>query len=167
MNILETEPIASVRRHHAIEHATVTILTERDPSLQLIGRSDTTGFYIYGNIARDALNDAAHRALARLQGGESALAIHPRCGTNLVVAGLLTAVAAVLAVGRKPRLDKIPNVILATTFAAFVAQPLGAVLQQRVTTSPDVRGARIAGIHESQMGQIKVQHIDIAWDHSA
>ena len=163
MNILEMEPIASVRRHHAIEHATVTVLTERDPSLRLIGRSDTTGFYIYGEVARDALNDAARRALARLQNGENALAIHPRCGTNLVVAGVLTAVAAVLAIGRKPRLDKIPNVILATTFAGFVAQPLGMLLQARVTTSPDARGARIAGIRESQMGQIKVQHVDVAW----
>lgn len=163
MNILEMEPIATVRRHHAIEHATVTTLTERDSSLRLIGRSDTTGFYIYGEVDRDELNDAAQRALARLQNGESALAIHPRCGTNLAVAGLLTAVAAALTIGRKPRLDKIPNVILATTFAAFVSQPLGATLQARVTTSPDVRGARIAGIRESQMGQIKAQHVDIAW----
>jgi len=164
MNILEMEPFATVRRHHAIEHATVTILTERNPSLRLIGRSDTTGFNIYGEVDKDELNDAARRALARLQNGESALAIHPRCGTNLVVAGLLTALAAILAIGRKPRLDRIPNVILATTFAAFVAQPLGATLQARVTTSPDARGARIAAIRASQMGQIKVQHVDIEWN---
>ena len=164
MNILEMEPFATVRRHHAIEHATVTILTERNPTLRLIGRSDTTGFNIYGEVDKDELNDAALRALARLQNGESALAIHPRCGTNLVVAGLLTALAAILAIGRKPRLDRIPNVILATTFAAFVAQPLCATLQARVTTSPDARGARIAAIRASQMGQIKVQHVDIEWN---
>lgn len=164
MNILEMEPIATVRRHHAIEHATVTILTEHDPSLRLIGRSDTTGFYIYGEVEQAALNKAAQRALARLQGGESALAIHPRCGTNLVVAGLLTAVAAAFALGRKPRLNKLPNAILATTVAAFLAQPLGMMAQERVTTSSDVLGARIASIHESQMGHIKVQHVDIAWD---
>jgi len=164
MNILEMEPFATVRRHHAIEHATVTILTERNPSLRLIGRSDTTGFNIYGEVDKDELNDAARRAHARLQNRESALAIHPRCGTNLVVAGLLTALAAILAIGRKPRLDRIPNVILATTFAAFVAQPLGATLQAHVTTSPDARGARIAAIRASQMGQIKVQHVDIEWN---
>ena len=110
------------------------------------------------------MNDAAHRALARLQKGESALATHPRCGTNLVVAGVLTALAAALAIGRKPRLDRIPHVIVATTFAAFIAQPLGLTLQERVTTSPDVRGARIADIHESHVGQIKVQHVDVKWD---
>ena len=164
MNILEMEPIATVRRHHAIEHATMTLLTERNPAWRLVGRSDTTGFYVYGDVDRDALNDAAHHALARLQNGESALAIHPRCGTNLVVAGVLTAVAAVLAIGRKPRLDRIPHAILATTFAAFLAQPLGLTLQERVTTSPDVRGARIADIHESHMGQMRVQHVDVEWD---
>jgi hypothetical protein len=163
MNILEMEPIARVRRHHAIEHATVTLLSERNPNLRIVGRSDTTGFFIYGEVERAELEDAARRALARLQNGEAALAIHPRCGTNLVVAGLLSALAAILAIGRKPSLDKIPNVILATTIAGFIAQPLGAKFQERVTTSPDARGARVAGIRASQMGQIQVQHVDIEW----
>ncbi|MCX7839966.1 MAG: DUF6391 domain-containing protein [Anaerolineae bacterium] len=165
MNLLEAiQPIARVRRHHAIEHATVTLLTERHPDLRVVGRSDTRGFYIYGDVDRDELEDAARRGLARLQSGESALAIHPRCGTNIVVTSLLSALAAVLALGRKPRLDKIPNVILATTIAAFLAQPLGAQVQERITTSPDVRGARIGTIRESRMGKIKVQHVEIEWE---
>ena len=164
MNILETAPISTVRRNHGIEHATVHILTARDASTRLVGRADTTGFNIYGDIPTDALVSAAHEALERLQGGESALAVHPRCGTNLLVAGLMTALAAALAIGRKPSLKKIPDVILATTLAAFVAQPLGMSLQERVTTSPDAIGARIAGVRQSQMGQIKVQHVDIEWN---
>lgn len=164
MNILETAPISTVRRHHGIEHATVHVLTGRDPSLRLIGRADTTGFNIYGDVPTDALEAAAHEALARLQNGEGALAVHPRCGTNLIVAGLLTAVAAVLALGRKPSLKKLPDAILATTFAAFIAQPLGLSFQQYVTTSPDAHGARIAGITSSKMGQIQVQHVNIEWD---
>ncbi len=163
MNILETEPISTVRRNHGIEHATVHVLTARDPSTRLIGRADTTGFNIYGDVPTDALISAAREALARLQSGERALAVHPRCGTNLVVAGLLTAVAAAFAIGRKPSLKKLPDVILATTIAAFVAQPLGMTLQARVTTSPDAIGARIAGVRQSQMGQIPVQHVDIEW----
>lgn len=164
MNILETAPISIVRRNHGIEHATVHILTARDASTRLIGRADTTGFDIYGNVPTQELKSAAREALKRLQNGEGSLAVHPRCGTNLVVAGLLTALAAVFALGRKPSIQKLPDVILATTFAAFVAQPLGLSLQQHVTTSPDARGARITGIRESQLGQIKVQHVDIEWD---
>lgn len=164
MNILETEPISTVRRNHGIEHATVHVLTARDPSTRLIGRADTTGFNIYGDIPTDALISAANEALERLQRGESALAVHPRCGTNLVVAGLLTAVAAAFAIGRKPSIRKLPDAILATTIAAFVAQPLGMTLQERVTTSPDAVGARIVGVRQSQMGQVKAQHVDIEWN---
>jgi len=164
MNILETEPISTVRRNHGIEHATVHILTARDPSTRLIGRADTTGFNIYGDVPTDALVSAAQEALARLQNGERALAVHPRCGTNLVVAGLLTAVAAAFAIGRRPSIRKLPDAILATTIAAFVAQPVGMSLQARVTTSPDAIGARIAGVRQSQVGQVQVQHVDIEWN---
>lgn len=163
MNILETEPISTVRRNHGIEHATVHVLTAHDPSTRLVGRADTTGFNIYGDIPTDALVSAAHEAVARLQNGERALAVHPRCGTNLLVAGLMTGLAAAFAIGRKPSIKKIPDVILATTLAAFVAQPLGMSLQEHVTTSPDAVGARIVGVRQSQMGQIKVQHVDIEW----
>lgn len=164
MNILETAPISTVRRNHGIEHATVNILTARHPSMRLIGRSDTKGFHIYGDVPTDELESAAHEALARLQNGERALAVHPRCGTNLVVAGLLTALAAILALGRKPSLKKIPDLILATTVAALVAQPLGQRLQERVTTSPDAAGARITDIRQERIGRIKVQHVDVEWE---
>jgi len=163
-NLLETAPISTVRRNHGIEHATVHILTARDPSTRLVGRADTTGFNIYGSVSTDALVSAAREALRRLQKGERALAVHPRCGTNLLVAGALTALAAVLAFGRKPSLKKLPDVMLATTLAALVAQPLGMTLQERVTTSPDALGAHIAGVRQSQMGQIQVRHVDIEWD---
>lgn len=163
MNILETAPISTVRRNHGLEHATVHVLTDRDPSIRLVGRADTTGFNIYGDVPTDALEAAAREALVRMQNGEANLAVHPRCGTNLVVAGLFTALAAVLALGRKPSLKKIPDVILATTVAAYIAQPMGLTLQKYVTTSPDAQGARITGIKQSQMGQIKLQHVDIEW----
>jgi hypothetical protein len=164
MNILETAPISTVRRNHGIEHATVHILTARNPDIQLVGRADTTGFNIYGDVPTDELEKAAHEAVERLQNGEGNLAVHPRCGTNLLVAGLATALAAVLALGRKPSVRKLPDVILATTFAAYLSQPLGLSLQQYVTTSADAQGARVAGIRQSQIGQLQVQHVDIAWD---
>ncbi len=164
MSILDTEPISTVRRNHAIEHATVHVLTGRDPTIRLVGRADTNGFNIYGDVPTDALESAAHEAIERLQNGEAMLAVHPRCGTNLVVAGLLTALAAVVAVGRKPSWRRIPDVMLATTLAAFVAQPLGASVQQYVTTSPNAVGARIAGIRQERMGSVAVQHVDIAWE---
>ncbi len=164
MNILETKPISTVRRNHGIEHATVHVLTTIDPTIRLVGRADTGGFNIYGEVDAEMLQGAAHVALQRLQNGENSLAVHPRCGTNLVVAGLLSAVAAIVAMGRKPSLKKLPDVILATTIAAYFAQPLGLKMQEYVTTSPDAAGARITGITPSRFGQMQVQHVDIAWD---
>lgn len=163
MNILETPPISVVRRNHGIEHATVHVLSSRDPSIRLIGRADTKGFNIYGDVSTEALDSAAHEALDRLQRGEGSLAVHPRCGTNLVITALLTALAAVFAIGRRPSIRKIPDVILATTVAAFVSQPIGLSVQEHITTSPDAAGARITGIQQQQMGRIKVQHVDIEW----
>ncbi len=163
MNILETPPISIIRRNHGIEHATVHVLTERNPKIQLVGRADTTGFNIYGNVPPDALKSATREALKRLQHGEANLAVHPRCGTNLVVAGLLTALAAAIALGRKPSVRKIPDAILATTLAVFSAQPLGNKIQERITTSPDAMGARLAGIRQQQMGSLMIQHVDIEW----
>jgi hypothetical protein len=164
MNILEMMPLSRVRRNHGIEHATVHVLTARDPSLRLVGRADSSGFNIYGEIPTDELESAAREALERLQRGERMLAVHPRCGTNLVAAGLLTGMAAALALGRRPSLRRIPDAILATTLAAFVAQPLGMTLQEHVTTSPDAEGAHIAGIRQDRMGRLKVQHVDVVWD---
>lgn len=163
MNILETPPLSIVRRNHGIEHATVHVLSSRDPSIRLIGRADTKGFNIYGDVSSEALRSAAHEALERLQRGEGALAVHPRCGTNLVVTALLTALAAVFAIGRRPSIKKIPDAILATTVAAFLSQPIGLSVQEYITTSPDAVGARITGIQQQQMGRIKVQHVDIEW----
>ncbi len=163
MNILETPPISIIRRNHGIEHATVHVLTERHPNIQLVGRADTRGFNIYGNVPTDALESAAREALRRMQNGEGNLAVHPRCGTNLVVMGLLTALAAFLALGRRPSIKKIPDMILATTVAGFVSQPLGLKLQEYVTTSPDALGAHVVGIREQQMGGLRIQHVDIEW----
>ncbi len=164
MNLLETEPISTVRRNHGMEHATVHVLTARDPSVRLVGRADSKGFNIYGDVSTEELISAAREALERLQRGERALAVHPRCGTNLVVAGLLTGLAAAVALGRRPSLRRLPDAILATTFAAMIAQPLGMTFQERVTTSPFAQGAHITGVRQQQMGRVKAQHVDIEWE---
>lgn len=164
MNILETYPISIIRRNHGIEHATVHVLSDMNPEIRLVGRADTEGFNIYGDVDTQQLEQAAQTALKRLQGGEGYLAVHPRCGTQIVVGGLLAGVAAVAAMGRRPRLSKVPEVILATTIAAFLSPQLGLVVQEKFTTSPDAAGARFARIRQSQFGNIKTQHVDIEWD---
>jgi len=126
MSILDIPFVASVRRNHAVEHATMHILARRQSYLNVIARTALDGFYVYGKVDTMALANAAAEGLARLQAGEAELAVHPRCGTNLVVAGLLAGVATFLAMGRsKSRLSKFPRFILAAPLAVIMAQPVG------------------------------------------
>jgi len=129
----------AIRRNHALEHATVAILLGKlGPSTRLIARSTSDGFYIFGSIPTDRIEDSVREALARLKQGESYLAISPLCGTNLAVAGILAGLASVLAIGGGNRWDRIPNVLTAAMLAVLAAQPLGRLAQKYVTTLPDM-----------------------------
>lgn len=153
-----------LRRNHGIEHATVHVLSESDPALSLIGRADGGGFAILGDIDPDKLAQAAQEALRRMKAGQGDLAVHPRCGTQLVTLGTLTAAAAFLVLGRRSRLSRLPDAIIATTFAAFLAQPIGLQLQKYVTTSPNVSDAEFVGVTRKTFAGLDYWHIDIAWN---
>ena len=92
MNIVNLAQL--VRQHHAVEHATIHVLTWRHPYARIVGRSTHTGCLIYGHLPTAEVADAAAEALARLQRGEAHLAVHPRCGTNLVVTSVMAGTAA-------------------------------------------------------------------------
>src|SRR4051812_5842427 len=82
------------RQHHAIEHATIHMLAERFPRQPFSGISDPLGFTLYGNVSEESARRAVGDALLRLQAGQSELAIHPNCGTNLATTGLLVTLIA-------------------------------------------------------------------------
>src|SRR5947207_2421095 len=74
-----------IRQNHALEHATITILSGYVPNLRISARSSSRGFIIFGDVDLGQLRRALDEALRRLQAGEAELAIHPNCGTNVVV----------------------------------------------------------------------------------
>ncbi|HFD38468.1 MAG TPA: hypothetical protein ENJ31_01270 [Anaerolineae bacterium] len=158
-NILDT-----VRQNHALEHATMHLLSRRHPYLRLAGRSTIGGFLIYGPVETQDVAAAASEALARLQQGEAYLAVHPRCGTNLAVTAVMAGGAAfgVGVLGRaKSRLDRLPLALTAATLAALLAQPLAHKLQERVTTSPDLEGAFIAEISRMERGRFIIHKVTV------
>jgi len=162
MNILEIPLIARTRRNHALEHATIHVLSEREPRRPLMGRTTDRGFYLFGEVEADEVAAAVSEALDRLQRGEHSLAVHPRCGTNLATAGVLAGLSSfvVMSSGRsKSRLDKLPQIILAATMAVMVAQPLGLSLQKHVTTLPEVEGVTIEEITRQRRGQVVVHRV--------
>lgn len=157
--------VEAFRRNHALEHATMHVLAQRYPYVSLAGRATPKGFIIYGDLSSEAVASAAHEALQRLLAGERELAIHPRCGTNFVAAGVLAGLSSLVVTWRQPRrlLNRLPRVVLAATAAVLMAQPLGVWLQERVTTSSGFEGARIRGVSRRQWGKVVSHHVEV-WD---
>ncbi|MDQ4075026.1 MAG: DUF6391 domain-containing protein [Chloroflexota bacterium] len=163
--LLELPGVGKVRRVHALEHATITLLSRRHRNLSMIGRSTPKGFWLYGDVDKEELESTANEALGRLQGGEASLAIHPRCGTNLAVAGMLTGVSSFLAslsIHKDERtIDKLPRVVLAATAAMLIAQPAGLAVQEGYTTCPDASNLSIGKIRQSTRGKVTVSFVEV------
>ncbi len=140
-----------IRQNHALEHATITILSGYIPDLRVSARSNSRGFTIFGDVDLGQLRRALDEALRRLQAGEAQLAIHPNCGTNLVVGVSLLAAGTLLGITSSRSSTRIASAA-ASSFAGFMAaRPLGEYVQKHVTTLPDLRGVRVTEIYRRKV----------------
>ena len=153
----------NVRQNHALEHATMHVLSQRHPYVRLLGRSALSGFVIIGAVSTEEIAGAVSEALVRLQQGEVHLAVHPRCGTNLAVTGIFAGVAAFGATLGRPRskLDRLPIALTAATLAAIVAQPVAQSIQEHITTTPEIDGLYIANIKRQERGKLTTHKVTI------
>jgi hypothetical protein len=164
MSILDIPFLSRVRRHHAVEHATIRILNRRLPTVQLAGLSAPRAFYVYGDVPTDQVRSAVAEALARLSRGERHLALHPHCGTNLVTAGTLAGLFAFLSMlpgDQHARRTRLPLVLLLSTLAMLLAQPLGLMVQQHVTTQANLGRISVVRVEKSQVGQTPVHRVQL------
>ena len=90
-----------IRRNHALEHATLSVLAEGGARGLMAGYSTSGGFWLVAPAPRRQVQEAASTALRRLSAGESRLAISPSCGTNFAVATLLAGLALRLVESRR------------------------------------------------------------------
>lgn len=148
---------ARVRRNHALEHATITLLSQRFPRQPLAGYSFPGGFLIMGPVSAEAIRSAALEALSRLQNGEWQLAIHPYCGTNLLttalLAGTLGWLSLMKAKTRKEKLAALPLTIGLVMAGILLGQSLGPLLQKHVTTSNALQGLSVVDVIPVRIGQ--------------
>jgi hypothetical protein len=157
--ILDLPLILETRRNHALEHATLHMLA-RTHKGNMAGHSNPTGFFLFGNFSTPDIWAAATEALERLREGESGLAIHAGCGTNMATTALLAGTLAwsVLRVS-KSTLIRILLLPIAVTFAVIgvlLARPLGTMLQQRVTTDANMGRMQIIDIIPIRKGVHRV-----------
>ena len=145
--------VSHTRKNHALEHATITLLSKALPGRRFSGLSLPTGYWILGLAELDDVRKAAEAGLARLAIGESRLAVHPNCGTNIAVTALLAAAASMASL--RLNMDDDGNISDSDTFAclvkgglvgAFAGRPLGPKAQKYVTTDANVHGLSITGI---------------------
>ena len=164
-NPLTLPTVLHIRRNHALEHATIHLLSARHPRVSLVGRSDAAGFYLLGNVPTLSVDEAVHEALARLRAGEYALAIHPQCGTNLLTSALLASAGSFLALagGRqqtwRDRLDRLPMAIVTAVLGLIVAQPLGTAIQRKVTTSGDIGTLDVVSVRRLRAGHAALHRV--------
>lgn len=160
MSVLDAPFVSETRRNHALEHATIHILSARFPGRAMAGHSNPTGFFLMGDLPVEEVRSAVSEALARLQGGESRLAIHPGCGTNYAVTGALAALLAIIGLtgtkNTRERLERFPLLMLFSMLAFVFGQPLGMALQKQVTTQADPDGLAIVDVYSVSKNVLRV-----------
>ncbi len=125
---------SAVRQNHALEHATIVLLSRKYPNVRFAGISFAAGFFVLGDVPTEAILPAAQEALTLLRTTSPELAIHERCGTNLAVTAILTGFSAMTVARMRRPFGTANNVILATMAAMIVSRPLGLTVQRYVTT---------------------------------
>lgn len=136
-----------IRQNHALEHATITILSGMVPDLRVSARSSSNGFIVFGDVDLGQLRLALDEALVRLQAGEASLAIHPNCGTNLAVGISLVTIGTLLSMTATHKSIRLASSAASSVASIMAARPLGQLVQKYLTTLPDLNGVSVTGIY--------------------
>src|SRR5260370_8869084 len=132
-----------IRQNHALEHATITVLSGMVPDLSISARSSSTGFIIFGNVDLGLLRRALAEALRRLQAGEARLAIHPNCGTNLAVGVSLMTIGTMLGMTSSRMRTRVTSTVAASPAGPGWAAALREFVQKHFSTLPDLPGCTL------------------------
>jgi hypothetical protein len=147
--ILDLPYILETRRNHALEHATLHMLA-RTHKINMAGHSNPTGFFIFGELPTGDIRAALDEAYTRLRSGESGLAIHPGCGTNMVATAFLPGTLAWLPFqgtrSTRARLLLVPIALVLGVFGFVLSKPLGTWVQRNVTTEADLGNMQIVDV---------------------
>jgi len=157
---MSSQILDQVRRNHALEHATINVLSQKYKGFSAQGNSTPSGFNlnIYGDIDRESVVAAVDEAYDRLQKGESKLALHPNCGTVLLTTATMAAVAAQATLSLERRrqnnpkyslpilIAALPLTILAIFIAIIVSKPVGMTVQEKFTVDPNLGNLRVVDV---------------------
>jgi hypothetical protein len=137
----------SMRRNHALEHATINVVAERYGRAALTGMPDREGFHLRGRLDPDAFVASGQQAIKRLRDGERSLAIHRRCPTSLVGAQLLLAIVSTAVLLLIDQFSA-PTFLAALLGAALLGPPLSPILQRVALVNPNI-------------GQLEIRDVEV------
>ena len=147
-----------LRRNHALEHATIVVMMQREPGRRFNGFSDDDGFFVQGvRSSTDDVDGAAREALKRLRAGEKGLAIHRNCGTTIVAANMLAAVFFLVALGVGLYLEWPLYLLIlgGVALSLLLRVPLSLLLQRFVTTDSDLSNAEVGWVEPARPQDIR------------
>jgi hypothetical protein len=153
-----------IRQNHALEHATVTLMTRVRPELTVSARSSSRGFTIFADLDPQLVRASCEEGLYRLRAGEAELAIHPHCGTNLAVGTSLAMIGSLFALSAVRPRTRIASAVASSLAGIAAARPLGQVVQRHVTTLPDLHDVRIVSVHSRRLLGRRVVEVVTATD---
>jgi len=176
--------LSRVRRNHALEHASINVLSEKHKKFSAQGNSTLRGFNlnIYADIAEQEVASAVEEAYERLKKGEEKLGLHPGCGTVRLTTATMASLAVIASLSIEQRrqrraslhplviLGALPSAILAATVALIASHPIGLKLQDRFTVEGDLGDMRLLSIDKVKptiatrlfqflLGQSKNEHV--------
>lgn len=154
-----------VRINHAIEHATANVLEEKYGVDKVSGLAFKDGFKLMGYLPDSStLMRASQEALQRLRNGESNLALHPRCGTSIIIGQFLFALMFVIYFLFSHHFSII-EILIGFLLTMTLSTPLGLLAQKFLTTSTDVDGMYLSSISMDRYGQVyfKTNHASVPY----
>lgn len=139
----------TLKRNHALEHATINLLEERYGIRNLSGLAVEDGFYISWPYDPMYVLDAVREGQYLLSKGHRELAIHKRCGTMVLGTNIVAVISFVIFLiiwG-----FNLFTLILPMFIGIFIGNPMGIFLQRYLTTDTNVKDAEILGIEPKYM----------------
>ncbi len=157
ISLWQTFTDKQVRRNHALEHATANVLEEKFPQAYVGGMAFKDGFQLFGRIPPAMhLMQAAREGLQRLKQGETNLALHPRCGTSIMIGQVMFALVFLFVFFFMHHFN-ILEIFLFFLFSAIVSRPLGLLAQKYITTSTDVEELEFHDVYMKPNGAFYFQ----------
>ena len=144
-----TDTLNRIRRNHALEHAVVTLLIEREVAAPPLGGYSTRGgFFIVAAIPTAELASVVTDALAKLNAGETELAVSPHCGTNLATGALITSLITRIVIGKRqmPLWKRLPLFAASAIAGGILGRKIGNHIQRRYTTLARMDALQVVSI---------------------